>query len=533
MLPFVLLDSLEHTLCGAGAASWGVFEHLSGSAATLAVTAMWQGIAVAAALTIVLRLLPRLAAAERFALWLAAFWAVVGLPILPLFTSTFSTTLTSLAKTPAAHPWFALDARWSLGIAALWALASLFRAAGLVRHSFRLAKMWRAARAADVPALAGVASSGILGRRFEVCTVPGLDRPSVIGFLRPRILVPDWLFPCLTPEELEQIILHEFEHLRRRDDWTNLLQKISLALFPLNPALWFIESRLGDEREMACDEAVVRITRAPRAYAACLTSLAERGQERRAEALSLGAWQRRSELVHRVQSILRSRRGLGTVPARILVGAIASSVLVVTLALARCPQLVAFVPPARSPGQRVVGAGQLGDALYPAVPGRGQELARYFAQPAKAVMTPVPLSQAPRSRGVGAATGELRASATSPVAPASPSPLRSKSAHAHHDSGDAQEQFVIFTAWEQVDASAGVDNRIADYDAGGRPDATNSSGDITGAPNTPAPSRVTLTRLIFRVLPTGSTRVLRSGAKPGISLPATIPFGDGWLVLQL
>jgi len=71
----------------------------------------------------------------------------------------------------------------------------------------------------------------------EICTTTSLQRPSVIGFTKPRILIPDWLFARLTAGELEQIVLHEAEHLRRRDDWTNLLQKICLALFPLNPGL--------------------------------------------------------------------------------------------------------------------------------------------------------------------------------------------------------------------------------------------------------------------------------------------------------
>ena len=132
----------------------------------------------------------------------------------------------------------------------------------------------------------------------------------MIGFLAPRILIPEWLFARLTPGELEQVVLHEAEHLRRRDDWTNLLQKLSLVLFPLNPALAWMERRLCREREMACDEGVVRRTQAPRAYAACLTSLAERGLQRRVQALSLGAFERRPELVHRVHSILRRRQAL-------------------------------------------------------------------------------------------------------------------------------------------------------------------------------------------------------------------------------
>ncbi|MEI4861539.1 M56 family metallopeptidase, partial [Klebsiella pneumoniae] len=81
-------------------------------------------------------------------------------------------------------------------------------------------------------------------------------------------LIPDWLFARMTAGELEQIVMHEAEHLRRRDDWTNLLQKLCLVLFPLNPALVWMERRLCREREMACDEGVIRMTRAPRAYAA-------------------------------------------------------------------------------------------------------------------------------------------------------------------------------------------------------------------------------------------------------------------------
>ena len=59
----------------------------------------------------------------------------------------------------------------------------------------------------------------------------------MIGFFSPRLLIPEWLFAKLAPSDLQQIVLHECEHLRRGDDWINLLQKVGLALFPLNPAL--------------------------------------------------------------------------------------------------------------------------------------------------------------------------------------------------------------------------------------------------------------------------------------------------------
>ena len=121
----------------------------------------------------------------------------------------------------------------------------------------------------------------------------------MIGFFSPRILIPEELFERLTTMELEQIVLHEMGHLRRADDWMNLVQKIGLVLVPLNPALLWIERRLCFERELACDDAVLRSTRAPKAYATCLTGpggAAVSAESSRAFAGSVGeevgAWRR-------------------------------------------------------------------------------------------------------------------------------------------------------------------------------------------------------------------------------------------------
>ena len=110
---------------------------------------------------------------------------------------------------------------------------------------------------------------------MELCTSEELERPSLIGFFSPRIVIPRWLFERLSEAELRQIVMHEMEHLRRGDDWINLVQKLSLVVFPLNPALMWIERELCLERELACDAGVIRATGAPKAYATCLTSLAE------------------------------------------------------------------------------------------------------------------------------------------------------------------------------------------------------------------------------------------------------------------
>ena len=111
----------------------------------------------------------------------------------------------------------------------------------------------------------------------------------MIGFFSPRILIPEELFARLTTAEFGQIVLHEVGHLRRADDWINLLQKLSLVVVPLNPVLMWIERRLCLERELACDDDVLRLTKAPKAYATCLTNLAEHRLGRRAAALVAGS----------------------------------------------------------------------------------------------------------------------------------------------------------------------------------------------------------------------------------------------------
>jgi beta-lactamase regulating signal transducer with metallopeptidase domain len=318
--------------------------------ATAAVAGLWQGIVLAAAAALALRLVPRTTATLRFFLWTAVLLGAAFLPFL---------RVPGAAHASATHAQTAsllhLGRAWSLAIAALWLAFSSFRLVQLAVQGIRLRALWRNAH--PTPATPEIATllATVPLRRVELCLSPEVDRPSVIGFFSPRILIPDWLFAQLTPPELFQIVLHEVEHLRRADDWLNLLQKFSLALFPLNPALVWIERRLCSERELACDDGVLRVTLAPRVYATCLTTLAERRLQYRAEhrsafSLSLGALGAfgalgRSELSRRVYSILNRQPSLSPARTRAV-----TAMLVVGLAgcaaeLARSPQLVSFTAP--------------------------------------------------------------------------------------------------------------------------------------------------------------------------------------------
>jgi hypothetical protein len=164
----------------------------------------------------------------------------------------------------------------------------------------------------------------------------------------------------LTAQELRQVVLHEMEHLRRADDWTNLLQKLALVLFPLNPALQWVERRLCAERELACDDGVLSSSCGRKAYAICLMRLAEHSMLRRSLSLALGAWERQSELVQRVHRILRRpNKAMSGRRTMVLTGSVSLCVLACALGLARSPQLVRFAPAEEAMAQSMAQASLL------------------------------------------------------------------------------------------------------------------------------------------------------------------------------
>jgi BlaR1 peptidase M56 len=308
-------------------------ENVSRLVASSFVSGLWQGVVLAAGVGICLRLVPKTTAAVRFAIWTAVFAVLAVLPLVHAYTLRSGSGMSGHGSVVQ------VDVRWSFAIAALWLTVSLVRGVKLAMSAVRLRGIWK--RAVPVEGCDAVLlAAGFRG--VELCTSRDVDRPSVIGFFSPRILIPAELFDRLTTEEFGQIVLHEVGHLRRADDWINLLQKLSLVVVPLNPVLMWIERRLCLERELACDDDVLQLTKAPKAYATCLTNLAEHRLGRRAAALSLGAWERQSELVRRVHSILRGGEGMGRTQGRVVMSVVVLALLGGSAELARCPQLVSF-----------------------------------------------------------------------------------------------------------------------------------------------------------------------------------------------
>lgn len=91
--------------------------------------------------------------------------------------------------------------------------------------------------------------------------------PGVFGVFRPVLLLPAGIMERLTQAQLDAIVAHEMCHVRRRDNLTAAIHMVVQALFWFHPAVWWMGTRLVEERERACDEEVLRRGGEPEVYA--------------------------------------------------------------------------------------------------------------------------------------------------------------------------------------------------------------------------------------------------------------------------
>ena len=306
-----------------------------------------EGMVIALLAWVLLRAIgPRNSSNTRFAVWFAALLGIAALPLFGNWAAS-GTELTQRSE-------ISLPASWALYVFAAWALMAFV---GLLRVAvgfWHLQRLRENCVPVDLAALDPLLQKTLAEfdspRTVTLCVSDELRVPTAIGFTKPRVVIPSWTVEELSSLELNAILLHELAHLRRRDDWTNLIQKIVGALLFFHPAVWWIEKKLALEREMACDDLVLAETASPRAYAECLVSLAEKSFLRRGIALAQAAVDRLRSVSLRVTRILDVNRSRATrvwSPAPILVAGVS---LVCVMVLSRAPtRLVSFENGAASP----------------------------------------------------------------------------------------------------------------------------------------------------------------------------------------
>ncbi|HEX2832277.1 MAG TPA: M56 family metallopeptidase [Thermoanaerobaculia bacterium] len=326
---------------------------------------LWQATIVAGILAAVLALVPRRSANARYVLSISAlalvFVMFVGTAIRaydpsskPILTTHAETAATSLepANVPvliatlAAESWrerllsAVATARQSLpSVVAIWLLGvvvlssrlmiSWLRARSLVqKNTVEAGEHWQRAAARISHALG-------LKRAVRLLESAALEVPSVIGSLRPVILLPASTLTGLTPEQIEMVLAHELAHIRRHDFFVNLLQAFVETLMFYHPAVWWMSRRVRIERENCCDDLAVAVCGNPLQYARALTRL----EELRDSALAVAVAANGGSLLERIRRIAVDRAEQTGISSRWAAAVAMLSIVVIALAVPSLPAL--------------------------------------------------------------------------------------------------------------------------------------------------------------------------------------------------
>lgn len=164
-------------------------------------------------------------------------------------STSFSPVPIAITRPQTAAP------QWPFILTAIWAAGSLLL---VLRWFLRWRRLYAIKRAAhELP----------LNQAIPVLSSSATMEPGIFGIIRPVLLLPQGIWNKLTPEQFDTIIAHELCHLRYRDNLTAAIHMVIEALFWFHPAVWWIGSKLVEERERACDESVLAQGRQPEVYA--------------------------------------------------------------------------------------------------------------------------------------------------------------------------------------------------------------------------------------------------------------------------
>jgi TonB family protein len=102
-----------------------------------------------------------------------------------------------------------------------------------------------------------------------------VEAPTVVGWMKPVVLLPACCFTGLTTAQVEALLAHELAHIRRHDYLVSVLQSVVEALLFYHPAAWWVSRQVRRERECCCDEIAAEVAGDRLQYARALSWLEE------------------------------------------------------------------------------------------------------------------------------------------------------------------------------------------------------------------------------------------------------------------
>ncbi len=144
----------------------------------------------------------------------------------------------------------------------VWSVVLFLWVCGSMTFVFAWFRKWLSIR----NAVKSAEHVGAVGKT-RIVSSQTLREPGVFGILQPVLILPAGIRKRLSSQQLEAVIDHEVTHVRRRDNLTMTFHMFVEATFWFHPLVWWIGRRLVEERELACDEAVLQSGNEPEAYA--------------------------------------------------------------------------------------------------------------------------------------------------------------------------------------------------------------------------------------------------------------------------
>jgi bla regulator protein blaR1 len=127
----------------------------------------------------------------------------------------------------------------------------------------------------EVETLRRVERTKGIQKRIEMRQSPTSLEPGIFGIFQPVLVWPKGISPRLEDSHLEAILDHELLHVSRRDNLAAAIHMLVEAIFWFYPLVWWIGGRLLEERERACDEAVLESGGDRKVYAESILRICE------------------------------------------------------------------------------------------------------------------------------------------------------------------------------------------------------------------------------------------------------------------
>jgi beta-lactamase regulating signal transducer with metallopeptidase domain len=175
--------------------------------------------------------------------------------------------------------------------------------------------------------------------KISVYLSPNVTIPLVAGFFKPVVLLPLAISASLTIQEVENILLHEFYHIRCKDHYINAVQYMLEILFFYHPCTWWISQTLRSQRESKVDEWVVKQTNNPLKYAQTLLNLEEKRQGTLQPVLAASS--SKSTLLTRIKNIMHMKTR-NFKPGQKIAAIIVIAAATISLAWMNPPSFLAF-----------------------------------------------------------------------------------------------------------------------------------------------------------------------------------------------